>query len=268
MLKSMAHTHRYIVHSSEFTVDYTDGRCAATYPAIPLSELNVQFLEIYTICTTRSGHASGNHITSIAPCNTCTQHKYASRNTCRPLTTHCISVLNQLIYRVTTTFTRIDMYSLSTSSLVQLQTEDSLLARSASLGALSTYMARCDWLLAITRYIMQEMTIYGQQHPLLAPNSLYKRAPNANYIHIHAIQYSIGLINQYIYNIIVLTTLMGDAIHCATVRQYKTLTNRLFRPISTTYSNEGIHNCVEGYVYHYNSQYQYKTHIWVDEQRR
>ena len=61
---------------------------------------------------------------------------------------------------------------------------------------------------------------------------------------------------------------MGDAIHCATVRQYKTLTNRLFRPISTTDSNEGIHNCVEGYAYHYNSQYQYKTHIWVDEQRR
>ena len=111
--------------------------------------------------------------------------------------------------------------------------EDPLLARSASLGALSTYLARCDWLLAITRYIMQEMTIYGQQHPLLAPNSLYKRAPNSNYIHSrYTVQYR--SFNRYIYNIINLTIPMGNAPHGATVRQYKTLTNRLlglFQPL-------------------------------------
>ena len=66
------------------------------------------------------------------------------------------------------------------------------------------------------------------------PQTPYTKERQTLTIYIHAIQYSIGLFNQYIYNIIDLTTLMGDAIHCATVRQYKTLTNRLlglFQPL-------------------------------------
>ena len=66
------------------------------------------------------------------------------------------------------------------------------------------------------------------------PQTPYTKERQTLTIYIHAIQYSIGLFNRYIYNIINLTILMGDAIHCATVRQYKTLTNRLlglFQPL-------------------------------------
>ena len=99
---------------------------------------------------------------------------------------------------------------------------NTLLLHSARLGAFSISAKLLDstWH-ALIGYSRSHDVSAGNGHIWSCPQmwglrqATPKRAPNANYIYIHAIQYSIGLNNQYICNIIVLTTLMGGAIHYA-----------------------------------------------------